>query len=268
MKVKFSLIRKILLAIGAFFLIAMIIFLTRDTTIDFSGTVSQITKSENGEIIYIISAANGEFSVFADSKTKYTLYPDQDIFADYVSIGDGITGDYRRFDKYRAKNICVTAHSGAIQNKQYAYDSVVYPEGSELSSSYKTRHIAIRGEQNNIVYYEYSGLYAMYYNNTSLNFKKEELTQENVGKYINDDAFKEDLIKNNLNAFIAEGTYIFEQRNGDVYYAQRGLPSGEIKTVFKLKCVGDIVSTDNETLKTIYQHVIQLFVQVPIKCPI
>ncbi len=110
MKVKFSLIRKILLAIGAIFLIAMIIFITRDTTVDFSGTITLISKSENGEITYVISAINGELTIIADGKTKYTLYSKEKINADDVSVGDIITGDYRRFNKARAKIIRVAPH--------------------------------------------------------------------------------------------------------------------------------------------------------------
>ncbi len=110
MKTKFRIIGKILLIIAAVLLVATVIFVTRDTTVDFSGTVTKITKSENGDITYTISAANGELSIVADSKTKYTLYPKEKIKADDVSVGDIISGDYRHFNKERAKNVCVVSH--------------------------------------------------------------------------------------------------------------------------------------------------------------
>ena len=124
MKTKFRIIGKILLIIVAVLLVATVIFVTRDTTVDFSGTVEEIKKSEDGNIAYLISVVNGELTIIADNKTKYTLYPDQDILADYVSVGDRITGNYRSFDKEHAKNICVSAHRNAIQNKKYSYGNL------------------------------------------------------------------------------------------------------------------------------------------------
>lgn len=246
MKTKFRIIGKILLIIAVVLLVATAIFLTRDTTVDFSGTVTQITKSDNGDITYSISAANGELSVLADSKTKYTLYPDQDIFADYVSVGDIITGDYRLFNKERAKNICVVPHSGAIQNKQYAYDSVVY--SIQPTSFVEKKHIAI--EDNILSKYNYTGEYVWeYHSEGKLSFKKDVLTKANFDNYLKNKDLAKNIRKNNLNTFAASGTYLLEQKNGDIYYFSKTLPDGDIDIIYKLKEVGDVIPVENVTLE-------------------
>lgn len=248
MKTKFRIIGKILLIIAVVLLVATVVFVTRDTTVDFSGTVTQITKSENGEITYTISAANDELSIVADSKTKYTLYPEQDILADYVSVDDVITGDYRLFNKERAKNICVTPHSGAIQNKQYAYDSVVY--SIQPTSFVKKKHIAIEGEDNVLSEYNYTaGNTWGYHSDNKLNFKKDILTEKNFDDCIKDKELAKSIRKNNLSAFAASGTYLLEQKNGDIYYFSKTLPDGDINKIYKLKEVGDVISAENATLE-------------------
>lgn len=249
MKTKFRIIGKILLIIAVVLLVATVVFVTRDTTVDFSGIVTQIAKSENGEITYTISAANGELSIVADSKTKYTLYPEQDILADYVSVDDVITGDYRLFNKERAKNICVTPHSGAIQNKQYAYDSVVY--SIQPTSFVKKKHIAIEGEDNVLSEYNYTGKYAWEYHREGeeLNLKKDVLTKENFDNHLKDEDLANSIRKNNLNTFVASGTYLLEQKNGDVYYFSKPLPDGDINEIYKLKEVGNVISVENATLE-------------------
>lgn len=248
MKTKFRIIGKILLIIAVVLLVATVVFVTRDTTVDFSGTVEEIKKGEDGNIAYVISALNGEFTIIADGKTKYTLYPDQDILADYVSVGDIITGDYRLFNKEHAKNICVSPHSGAIQNKQYTYDSVVY--SIQPTSFVEKEHIAIEGEDNVWSEYNYTaGNTWGYHSDNNLNFKKDILTENNFDDCIKDKELAKSIRKNNLSAFAASGTYLLEQKNGDVYYFSKTLPDGDINKIYKLKEVGEIISAENVTLE-------------------
>ncbi|MBQ7935400.1 MAG: hypothetical protein IJ333_03525, partial [Clostridia bacterium] len=133
-------------------------------------------------------------------------------------------------------------------NKQYAYDNIVYQRQNVLSEPYEKKHIAILGEQSNLIYYDYLGNYSPYYQNLSQTFEKVNITEENVGQYIEDEAFKNELIKNNLNTFIADNAYVFEQMNGDIFFTKK-LMQENFDTVYKLKYVGDIVSTNNESLK-------------------
>ncbi len=245
---KVEIMKKLILGIGAVLFIGIIIFITRDTTVDFSGTVEEIKRSEDGNVAYVISAINGELAIIADGKTKYTLYSDQEILADYVSVGDIITGDYRLFNKECAKNICVTPHSGAIQNKQYAYDSVVY--SIQPTSFVKKKHIAIEGEDNVLSEYNYTaGNTWGYHSDNKLNFKKDILTEKNFDDCIKDKELAKSIRKNNLSAFAASGTYLLEQKNGDVYYFSKTLPDGDINKIYKLKEVGDIISAENVTLE-------------------
>ncbi len=243
-----KMIGKILLIFAAVLLVAIIIFVTRDNTVDFSGTVTKITKDKTNEVTYVISAINGELSILADSKTEYTLYPDQEIYADYVSIGDTVTGDYRRFKKEYAKSICVTAHRGAIQNKQYAYDSIVY--SVQPSNSLEKKHIAIEGENNILSQYNYTTGYTWeYHSEGKFSFKKDVLTEKSFDNCIKDKVLAKSIRNNNLNTFAASGTYLLEQKNGDIYYFSKTLSDGDINIIYKLKEVGDIISVEDITLK-------------------
>ncbi len=239
---------KIFLILAAVMLVAIMIFVTRDNTVDFSGTVTKITKDKNNEVTYVISTINGELSILADSKTEYTLYPKQEIYADYISIGDTVMGDYRRFKKEYAKSICVTAHSGAIQNKQYAYDSIVY--SVQPSNFPEKKHIAIEGEDNILSEYNYTaGDTWEYHSEGKFRFKKDVLAEKNFDNCIKDKVLAKSIRNNNLYTFAVSGTYLLEQKNGDIYYFSKTLPDGDINIIYKLKEVGDIISAEDITLK-------------------
>lgn len=99
---------KIAAVIGAILLLAVIIFVTKDQTVDFSGTVEEIVQKED-LTIFTISNFDGEYtySVCADENTMYALYKGKWITADEITVGDQISGDYRLFHKDRAGRVTV-----------------------------------------------------------------------------------------------------------------------------------------------------------------
>lgn len=98
---------KILLLLGGVLLLGIVWYVTRDTTVDFGGTVEKIIQNDQ-VITYVLSNFDGQHkvTVYADNKTEYVLYPDERISADGIWIGDHISGDYRMFGKY-AKRVKV-----------------------------------------------------------------------------------------------------------------------------------------------------------------
>ena len=100
-------VRSALMAIGLGLLVIIIVFLTRDQTVDFSGTVKEITPQDNAVILTITDAFDNVYSVCADDKTMYRLHKGKWITLDDVDVGDMISGNYRLFHKDRAGQVTV-----------------------------------------------------------------------------------------------------------------------------------------------------------------
>lgn len=99
---------KIVAAVGAVLLVTVMILVTRDRTVDFSGRVEEISQKD-GLTVFTVSNFDGEYtySVCADENTMYALYKGKWITVDDVSVGDRISGNYRLFHKDRAGQVTV-----------------------------------------------------------------------------------------------------------------------------------------------------------------
>ena len=98
---------KIAGAAGLILLLAVVIYITRDQTVDFSGTVKVITPKDDLIIFTITDAFENTLSVCADDQTMYRLHKGKWITLDDVDVGDMISGNYRLFHKDRAGQVKV-----------------------------------------------------------------------------------------------------------------------------------------------------------------
>lgn len=98
-------IRAALMAIGLGLLAIIIVWVTRDQTVDFSGTVKEITPQEDRIVITITDAFDSTYPIYADKNTMYRQYKGKWITLEDVAAGDMISGNYRLFRKDRAGQV-------------------------------------------------------------------------------------------------------------------------------------------------------------------
>lgn len=98
-------VRNVLIAIGLGLLLILAVWLTRDQTVDFSGTVQEITVRDKMTVFTITDAFENTLSICADDKTMYRLHKGKRITVDAIEAGDMISGNYRLFHKDRAGQV-------------------------------------------------------------------------------------------------------------------------------------------------------------------
>lgn len=98
-------IRTALIAVGLGLLVMLMVWLTRDQTVDFSGTIKEITTQDKVTIFTIADAFENTYSICADGQTMYRLYKGKWISVDDLEVGDMISGNYRLFHKDRAGQV-------------------------------------------------------------------------------------------------------------------------------------------------------------------